>query len=187
MPEESREISIISNTKEIVASSNPEKIGQPVTHRRKERIIKAELGEPVSEEGGAYNVIALVWAKAEAEGITIKKDYEYDAEINIDADLFKSCLLNIITNAFQSFENLPENREKTIIVKASSGGDKFILSITDNGGAGISPDNMRSVFELFFTTKETRNRHRACNDKKGYRRAWWEYNTEKHTRFRHRS
>ncbi len=353
-----REISIISNTKEIVASSNPEKIGQPVTHKRKELIIKAELGEPVSEERGAYNVIvpviagnaqygyihlkinkddfsailkentmkriaatmlvfgfgivmalvlsrrytqpiqrvvdaarrvaagdmnqqisvksrdeigqlsesfnymvlklkemrsleeklreaehlsgvglisrniaheirnplnfinlsidhisekylptekerqelfiqlihgmkievqrlnslvndflnyskpirlsqsrlkvrdlindviALVWAKAEAEGITIKKDYEYDTEINVDADLFKSCLLNIITNAFQSFENLPENREKTIIVNASSAGDKFILSVTDNG-AGISPDNMRSAFEPFFTTKET--------------------------------
>jgi nitrogen fixation/metabolism regulation signal transduction histidine kinase len=56
------EISIISNTDEIVASSNPSKVGQPITHRRKELIIKAELGEPVSEEGKAFNVILPVIA-----------------------------------------------------------------------------------------------------------------------------
>ncbi len=57
-----KEISIISNADEIVASTVPSKIGQPVTHKRKELIIKAELGEPVSEEGSAYNVILPVIA-----------------------------------------------------------------------------------------------------------------------------
>ncbi len=56
------EISIISNTDEIVASSNPSKVGQAITHKRKELIIKAELGEPVSEEGRAFNVILPVIA-----------------------------------------------------------------------------------------------------------------------------
>ncbi|HCZ11967.1 MAG TPA: two-component sensor histidine kinase, partial [Nitrospiraceae bacterium] len=57
-----KEISIISNADEIVASSNPAKIGQPLTHKRKDLIIKAELGEPVSQEGGTYNVILPVIA-----------------------------------------------------------------------------------------------------------------------------
>lgn len=57
-----KEISIISNLNEIVASTNPAKIGQPMTHKKKELIIKAELGEPVSEEGSAYNVIIPVIA-----------------------------------------------------------------------------------------------------------------------------
>ncbi|HMK42945.1 MAG TPA: two-component sensor histidine kinase, partial [Dissulfurispiraceae bacterium] len=57
-----KEISIISNTDEIVASSDRAKIGKPLSHRRKELIIKAELGEPVSEEGRAYNVIIPVVA-----------------------------------------------------------------------------------------------------------------------------
>jgi nitrogen fixation/metabolism regulation signal transduction histidine kinase len=57
-----KEISIISNADEIVASTNMAKIGQPLTHKRKELIIKAELGEPISDEGSTYNVIVPVVA-----------------------------------------------------------------------------------------------------------------------------
>ncbi len=56
------EISIISNTDEIIASTNPTKIGSAVSPKKKELIIKAELGEPVSTEGRAYNVIVPVIA-----------------------------------------------------------------------------------------------------------------------------
>lgn len=57
-----KEISIISNTDEIIASTNPAKIGSPISPRKKELIIKAELGEPVSKEGKAYDVILPVVA-----------------------------------------------------------------------------------------------------------------------------
>jgi len=58
-----KEVSIISNTKKVIASTNPQKVGKPVTHRKKELIIKAELGEPVlEEEENAYNVIVPVIA-----------------------------------------------------------------------------------------------------------------------------
>lgn len=57
-----KEISIISNTDEIIASTNPAKIGSPVSPKKKELIIKAELGEPVSKEGKAYDVIVPVVA-----------------------------------------------------------------------------------------------------------------------------
>ena len=57
-----KEISIISNTDEIIASTNPTKVGSPVSPRKKELIIKAELGEPVSKEGKAYNVLLPVIA-----------------------------------------------------------------------------------------------------------------------------
>lgn len=57
-----REVSIISNTQEIIASTNPKNIGKPITHSKKELIIKAELGEPVFEEENVYNVIIPVIA-----------------------------------------------------------------------------------------------------------------------------
>jgi signal transduction histidine kinase len=63
-----KEISIISNTDEIIASTNPLKVGEQVSPRKKERIIKAELGEPVSEEGKVYNVILPVVADNEHYG-----------------------------------------------------------------------------------------------------------------------
>ncbi len=63
-----KEISIISNADEIVASTDPMSIGAEVGQRRKERIIKAELGEPVSKEGKVYNVILPVVAGNEHYG-----------------------------------------------------------------------------------------------------------------------
>jgi signal transduction histidine kinase len=57
-----KEISIIGNTDEIIASTNPKKIGEQVGPKRKEHIIRAELGEPVTKEGKVYNVILPVVA-----------------------------------------------------------------------------------------------------------------------------
>lgn len=56
------EISIISNSDEIIASTNPTKVGAAVSPKKKELIIKAEVGEPVSKEGKTYNVIVPVIA-----------------------------------------------------------------------------------------------------------------------------
>lgn len=66
---EVKEISIISNTDEIIASTNPSEVGEEVTPGSKKRIIKAELGEPLSKEGKVYNVILPV--------VTDNKHYGY--------------------------------------------------------------------------------------------------------------
>jgi signal transduction histidine kinase len=63
-----KEISIISNSDEIVASTNPMRVGEEVAPSKKERIIKAELGDPVSKEGKVYNIILPVVAGNEHYG-----------------------------------------------------------------------------------------------------------------------
>ncbi|MDA8168853.1 MAG: ATP-binding protein [Nitrospiraceae bacterium] len=71
------EISIIGNNDEIIASSNPKKVGAAVSPRRKELIIKAELGDPLSKEGKTYNVILPVKAGKSHYGyihLTINED-----------------------------------------------------------------------------------------------------------------
>jgi signal transduction histidine kinase len=77
-----KEISIISPADEIVASTNLTKIGEQVGPTKKERIIKAELGEPVSKEGKVYNVILPVVAGNEHYGyIHLKINIEDFSEI----------------------------------------------------------------------------------------------------------
>ncbi|MEW6419251.1 MAG: ATP-binding protein [Nitrospirota bacterium] len=77
-----KEISIISNTDEIIASTNPVHVGEQVSPKKKERIIKAELGEPVSKEGKVYNVIVPVVAGNEHYGyIHLKINAEDFSEI----------------------------------------------------------------------------------------------------------
>lgn len=58
-----KEISVISPTEEIIDSTNPTKIGTTVSLNKKELIIKAQLGDQVSEEAGrTYNVMIPVIA-----------------------------------------------------------------------------------------------------------------------------
>ncbi|MBM4137058.1 MAG: HAMP domain-containing protein [Nitrospira sp.] len=77
-----KEISIISNADEIIASTNPMKVGEQVSPKKKERIIKAELGEPLSKEGKVYNVIVPVVAGNEHYGyIHLKINAEDFSEI----------------------------------------------------------------------------------------------------------
>src|ERR1700690_285534 len=57
-----KELSIISNSDKIISSTNPKNIGKWITTKKKELIFKAELGEPVTGEGHAYNVIIPVVA-----------------------------------------------------------------------------------------------------------------------------
>ncbi|MFB3924882.1 MAG: PAS domain-containing sensor histidine kinase [Syntrophales bacterium] len=57
-----KEISVISTTDEVIASSNPTKVGKPLSPKKKELIIKAQLGEQFSEEGKTYNVMIPVIA-----------------------------------------------------------------------------------------------------------------------------
>jgi nitrogen fixation/metabolism regulation signal transduction histidine kinase len=57
-------------------------VGEEVTQKKKERIIKAELGEPVSKEGKVYNVILPVVAGNEHYGyIHLKINAEDFSEI----------------------------------------------------------------------------------------------------------
>jgi signal transduction histidine kinase len=59
-PQGIKEISVISGSDRIIASTRRENVGKWVTERRKELLFKAELGEPVTGEGQNYNVIIPV-------------------------------------------------------------------------------------------------------------------------------
>lgn len=90
------EISIISNTDEIIASTNPTKIGAAVSPRKKELIIKAELGEPVSKEGRAYNVIVPVIAGEAHYGYIHLKINADDVSLMLRHNMAKRILAALI-------------------------------------------------------------------------------------------
>jgi nitrogen fixation/metabolism regulation signal transduction histidine kinase len=144
-----------------------------------------EYGRPIKLRKQTVNVeqliddvMALVWAKAEADGIEIIKRYDTQAALELDADLFKSCVLNVISNAIQAMEavgqggesqqdatrdtginrsanNRVDSQRDNLMLKVvtSIEGERFVLSITDSG-VGIDPDDYERVFEPFFTKKQ---------------------------------
>lgn len=97
------------------------------------------------------DLLLLVQAKAETEKIRITKETTIDYELKVDPELIKSCILNLITNAFQAMEGI--EREHSLRIKTAEEEGDFILTISDNGG-GVPPENLSKIFEPFFSTKK---------------------------------
>jgi len=102
---------------------------------------KADIGKLLE------NTIGIIWAKAEAEKITIIKDYDSLPLLNMDSDLIKTCIFNVILNAFQA---MPDGGALTIKAEHTEGMLSIIISDT---GKGIPEDELPKVFEPFYTTK----------------------------------
>ena len=102
---------------------------------------KADIGKLLEE------TIEIIWAKAEAEKIKIIKDCDFLPSLNIDTDLIKTCVFNVVLNAFQA---MPDGGALTIKTEPAEG----MLSITiSDTGKGIPEDELAKVFEPFYTTK----------------------------------
>lgn len=70
---------------------------------------------------------------------------------NIDAELLKQALINILQNAFDATE-----QNGTIKVECYKENTNAIIIISDTG-KGISEINLKKIFDLYFTTKKDGN------------------------------
>jgi signal transduction histidine kinase len=93
------------------------------------------------------DIVDIIKAKADSEKISIVEKYDCLPDMMLDAELMKTCVFNIVTNAFQA---MPEGG--TITMQTARDNSHFILNISDTG-AGIAKESMDKIFEPFFTTK----------------------------------
>ena len=63
-------------------------------------------------------------------------------------------LVNLITNAIESLDEVEGRSRKIVIHSAAREGEPVLLEVRDNG-VGLPPDAMDKIFEVYFTTKET--------------------------------
>ena len=94
------------------------------------------------------DVLELVKAKAEKDKIVIGKELAAVPEIYLDPGFIKTCLYNIILNAFQA---LPDGGNVTI--RTSVTDEKLSIAVEDTG-VGISAEKISKIFDPFFTTKQ---------------------------------
>jgi len=100
-------------------------------------------------EGMLSDVVAIIRAKAESERIGIKEIYDFMPELTVDPELMKTCILNVVMNAFQAMSH-----GGTLTIGTEREDGKFILSVKDTG-SGVSKELLSKIFEPFFTTKST--------------------------------
>jgi two-component system sensor histidine kinase AtoS len=90
-----------------------------------------------------------VLAKAEKENVEISRRYEVLPKLSLDPELIKTCIFNIVLNAFQA---MPGGGKLSVSAKAS---DSKVSLIFEDTGIGLSKENLSRVFDPFFSTKET--------------------------------
>ena len=67
--------------------------------------------------------------------------------LKADREYLRQTILNLILNGLQA---MPEGG--TLTLKANTSNGNFLISVTDTG-IGIAPENLRRIFEPYFTTK----------------------------------
>jgi len=93
-------------------------------------------------------VLSLVEAKAGREQVAIVRELAALPVLEIDPDFIRTCLYNLIVNAFQAMPG-----GGTLTVRSALEGGQFALTVADTG-TGIPREKLASVFDPFFSTKE---------------------------------
>ncbi|HEY4755171.1 MAG TPA: ATP-binding protein [Ignavibacteriaceae bacterium] len=107
--------------------------------------------KPVNIKSLFDEVYQLFEDQAKQKGIRIIKSYSDSIIINIDRDLIKQSLMNILQNAIDAVRYNGEVNLKYLKVRNDA-----IIEISDNG-AGIPDEQQKKVFDLYFTTKKDGN------------------------------
>jgi len=96
----------------------------------------------------------LMDEKATLENATIELDLDKSLpEVCLDEVAIRRCLLNMVTNAIEACEG----RKGRIVIRTEyhKATDTFRIGVADNG-CGISEENQRRLFQVFFSTKGAR-------------------------------
>jgi signal transduction histidine kinase len=94
--------------------------------------------------------IALSFSEEELQ--IYSANSEENIEIYSDKNILEQVLLNLIRNAFQSFDNGQSDKKVTVNITAAEE-NGIMITIADNG-RGIKNEDLKNIFTPFFTTRE---------------------------------
>lgn len=110
---------------------------------------KLQLGEVQIGEI-LRDLILLMQEAAERQKIKIEEEISpYLPSLKVDRQRLQEALLNLANNGLQA---MPEGGRLKLSAKFS--GDKEILIEVADSGPGIPPENLRRIFDYYFTTKD---------------------------------
>lgn len=113
-----------------------------------------EYGRPFELHRQAVSIATLIdetlelsQARAAQQGIRIRRDFQTLPTLQLDPEFLKTCLTNILGNAFDA---MPQGGEFS--VSAEVGEQAVHIAFADSG-VGIEPGRLDKVFEPYVTTK----------------------------------
>lgn len=96
------------------------------------------------------DILLLFGPELNMHGITVKKDWHEDFQVNGEEHHLKQVFINLLKNAIESMDEPGEIR---ILLKAEK--DSMLSISFNDSGNGISEEDLDEVFEPFYTTKAT--------------------------------
>ncbi len=99
------------------------------------------------------DVIALIRPKADETGMRLCIDADEVPWCWIDGEQIKTCLMNIVVNAFQSMPGSGTLRIATGVDRSEPTAPRVRMVFADTG-TGIAPEDLVLVFQPYFTTKK---------------------------------
>lgn len=100
----------------------------------------------------AQNV--LTWLAPQIHHWQARVQTRFDASLApvlADAVLLEQVVLNLVINALQAMNTLPEE-QRVVELETLQDGNKVVLRVRDHG-PGVAPDMAQRIFDPFFTTK----------------------------------
>ncbi|MDZ7583009.1 MAG: ATP-binding protein [Deltaproteobacteria bacterium] len=123
---------------------------QNILFYTKER--KLEIRQTNVEQFAA-DVAANVDQRIRGANITFQCEFETDlGEIEIDPDLVRSTLINILENAMEACIEDRSSKSYRITFRVSRKDNEIHFDVIDNG-SGMNENQMKNMFTMFFTTK----------------------------------
>ncbi|MCP3891458.1 MAG: GHKL domain-containing protein [Desulfobulbaceae bacterium] len=97
--------------------------------------------------------IQLVELDAKSYQITIENHCNQErCTVHVDGDKLSQVLLNLFLNGIQALTTVAEDKSKVIAVHLKRENDLVQICIRDSG-EGVTPQNLKKVFDPYFTTK----------------------------------
>jgi signal transduction histidine kinase len=147
--------SMLSETKAYLdrAMSAAKKMEDFIKAVRKQ-IIKQDDKAVFSPIEEIKQVIEVLLYKARKAKVELNFSYPEDVQILGNATKFNQVALNLISNAIESYANLPESsaEKQSVSVSLREEDNNILMSVEDHG-EGILKKNLGKIFEPFFTTK----------------------------------
>jgi signal transduction histidine kinase len=114
------------------------------------RPLKLRISE-VSYDDLLSRVLPLLREKLAEQKIEISAEPDPDLpQMNVDPELLRNCLINLITNAAQA---MPDGGKITLGASYDKEKNAFLLTCSDEG-EGINPEDIPKISQPYFTTKE---------------------------------
>jgi signal transduction histidine kinase len=108
---------------------------------------------PVDIRDLVSEVLALVHRELESHQISLRVEIHDELpRIMGDRVQLQQVLLNLIMNAVEAMNSV-ENCERSLLVRADCSGPGDMLISVEDSGPGIDPEDIKRIFDAFFTTK----------------------------------